>query len=79
VKQVKSYAIGCGGLLITLGLLGLLSMVLDLGTSRRAIWVLFMGLANSFGSVLLFSILTIFVGGLLIAVVFLIEELRKPG
>ena len=79
MKQIQSSFLGCSVLLITLGALGLLSTVVDLGSSNRAIFQLFFGLANSFGSVFKFSIITIGAGLLIILVIFLVNEMGKSA
>ncbi len=78
MKQIQSSCLGCGGLLVVLGLFGLLSTVVDLGSSNRAVWVAFVTLANNFGSVPMFSIMTIVFGILIILFIILLNELRKP-
>ncbi|MEW6401183.1 MAG: hypothetical protein AB1649_05250 [Chloroflexota bacterium] len=77
MKQLESSGIGCAMILITLGALGLLSTVVDLGSSNRAIWVLFEGLAGMFGSMTMFSILAIGVGLLIILFIFLAKEISS--
>ena len=77
MKQVQSSCLGCSLVLITLGVLGLLSTVVNLGNSNRAILVMFFTLANSFGSVTKFSIITIGAGLLFIMVIALINEMSK--
>ncbi len=77
MKQVQSSCLGCAGVLIVLGIFGLLSTFVNLGSSNRAIWVLFFQLANSFGSVPKFSLITIGAGVLIILAVFLINELQQ--
>ena len=77
MQYVKRYTLGCGALLIVMGILGLVSLVVDLGSSNRAVWVLFFDMAKSSGSVPVFSIIVIALGGLIMGAVFLIEEIRK--
>jgi hypothetical protein len=79
MKQIQSSCFGCSLVLITLGILGLLSTVVNLSSSNRAIFQLFFGLANSFGSVTKFSIITIGVGVLIILAVFLINEFQNKA
>jgi hypothetical protein len=78
MQIVKRYTMGCGALLIVLGLLGFLSLVVDLGTSNRAVWVIFIDMAKRSGSVPVFSGIIIAVGGLVMGLVYLIDEVRKP-
>jgi hypothetical protein len=77
MKQIQSSCLGCAGVLIVLGILGLLSAVVNLGSSNRAIIQMFFLMANSFGSVTKFSIITIGAGVLIILAVFLINELQQ--
>ncbi len=77
MKQIQSSGLGCGFLLITVGALGLLSTVINLGSSNRAIFQIFFDLAENFGSVTTFSLLTIGVGVLLILVFMLLGELTR--
>lgn len=77
MKQIQSSGIGCGFLLITVGVLGLLSTVMDLGTSNRAVFQIFFELAQNFGSVTAFSFITVGVGVLTLLLVMLIGELAK--
>ncbi len=77
MKQIQSSCLGCAAVLIVLGILGLLSTVINLGSSNRAIIQLFFQLANSFGSVPKFSIVTIGAGILIILAIFLINELQQ--
>ena len=77
MERIRSGCLGCGSLLMTLGIIGLISTFANLGESRRAILVIFYDLANRFGSVSVFSIITILAGLLLIILVFLEKELRS--
>jgi hypothetical protein len=77
MKQIQSSGFGCGFLLITVGVLGLLSTVVNLGSSNRAIFQIFFELAKNFGSVTTFSLLTIGVGVIVILVIMLIGELTR--
>lgn len=77
MKQIQSSGLGCGFLLITVGVLGWLSTVIDLGTSNRAVFQIFFELARNFGSVSTFSFIVIGVGVVVILVVMLIGELAK--
>ena len=77
MKQIQSSGFGCGFLLITLGVLGLLSTVVNLGTSNRAIFQIFFELAKNFGSVTTFSLIVIGAGVVVILVVMLIGELTR--
>ncbi len=77
MKQIQSSGLGCGFLLITVGVLGWLSTVIDLGTSNRAVFQIFFELAKNFGSVSTFSFIVIGVGVVVILVVMLIGELAK--
>jgi hypothetical protein len=63
--------------LITLGGLGLLSTVVNLGSSNRAIFQIFFDLAKNFGSVTTFSYIVIGAGVMVILVALLIGELTK--
>lgn len=78
MKQLQSNCLGCSILLIVLGVMGLISTFFDLGSSNRAVIQLFFLLANVFGSVPKFSLITIGVGVLMILVIFLFNEMRKP-
>ncbi len=77
MKQIQSSGFGCGFLLITLGGLGLLSTVVKLGSSNRAIFQIFFELAKNFGSVTTFSLIVIGVGVVVILMIMLIGELTK--
>ena len=77
MKQIQSSCLGCGVLLIVMGIVGLLSTVMNVGTSHRESWLLFFGLAKSFGSVPMFSIITIVFGILIIVFIYLLNELRQ--
>ena len=77
LKQIQSSCLGCGVLMIIMGILGLLSTVMNVGSSNRTSWQLFFGLAKSFGSVPIFSIVTIVLGILLILFIYLLNEYRK--
>ena len=59
MKQIQSSGFGCGFLLITVGVLGWLTTVLDMGTSNRAIFQIFFELAENFGSVSTFSLIVL--------------------
>ena len=75
--KLQASLFGCGGLLITLGGLGLVSLFVDLGESNRAVWVIFIDMAKRSGSVPLFSILLILFGVLFGALPFLADAWRK--
>ena len=60
-----------------MGVLGLLSTVINLGTSNRAIFQIFFELAKNFGSVTTFSLIVIGVGVVVILVVMLIGEVIR--
>ena len=77
MKNVQSSCLGCGVLMIFMGIVGLLSMVMDIGTSNRTSWQLFFGLAKSSGSVPRFLIISIVLGILLIAFIYLLNEYRN--
>lgn len=77
MKQIQSSGLGCGFLLITVGVLGWLSTVIDLGTSNRAVFQIFFELARNFGSVSTFSFIVIGAGVVVILVVMLIGELTQ--
>ena len=77
MRQIQSSGFGCGFLLITVGVLGWLSTVVDMGTSNRAIFQIFFELAENFGSVSTFSFIVIGVGVMVILVAMLIGELTN--
>ena len=77
MKQIQSSGLGCGFLLITVGVLGWLSTVVDLGTSNRAVFKIFFDLARNFGSVITFSFIVIGAGVMVILVALLIGELTQ--
>lgn len=77
MRQIQSSGLGCGFLLITVGVLGWLSTVVNLGTSNRAVFQIFFELARNFGSVSAFSFIVIGAGVMVILVVMLIGELTK--
>jgi hypothetical protein len=77
MKQIQSSGLGCGFLLVTVGVLGWLTTVVDLGTSNRAVFQIFFELARNFGSVSTFSFIVIGVGVVVILVALLIGELTK--
>ena len=77
MKHIQSSCLGCGVLMIVMGIVGLLSIVMDVGTSNRTSWQLFFGLAKSSGSVPKFSIIAIILGILLIAFIYLLNEYRN--
>ena len=77
LKQIQSSCLGCGVLMIIMGIVGLFSTVMNVGSSNRTSWQLFFGLAKSFGSVPIFSIVTIVLGILLILFIYLLNEYRK--
>ena len=77
MKQTQSSCLGCAVILIVLGMLGLCSTVFDLGRSNRAIIQLFFLLANAFGSVPKFSMITIGAGILIFLVTFLMNEINR--
>ena len=79
MKQIQSSGFGCGFLLITVGVLGWLTTVLDMGTSNRAIFQIFFELAENFGSVSTFSLIVIGVGVMVILVAMLIGELTNQN
>jgi len=79
MKQIQSSGFGCGFLLITVGVLGWLTTVLDMGTSNRAIFQIFFELAENFGSVSTFSLIVIGVGVMVILVAMLIGELTNKN
>lgn len=79
MENIKQGLFGCGGLLVTLGVLGLVSQMVDLGESNRAVWVIFIETAKRSGSVPLFSILLILIGILLCALPFIADAWRKGG
>lgn len=75
MKQIQSS--GNGFLLITVGVLGLLATVVNLGSSNRAIFQIFFELAENFSSVTTFSLITIGAGVLVSLAVMLISELTR--
>lgn len=77
MKQIQSSGLGCGFVLVTVGVLGWLSTIVDMGTSNRAIFQIFFELARNFGSVSTFSFVVIGVGVVVILVALLIGELTK--
>lgn len=77
MKQIQSSGMGCGFILVTVGVLGWLSTIVDMGTSDRAIFQIFFELARNFGSVSTFSFVVIGVGVVVILVALLIGELTK--
>ena len=79
MKQIQSSGFGCGFLLITVGVLGWLTTILDMGTSNRAIFQIFFELAEYFGSVSTFSLIVIGVGVMVILVAMLIGELTNKN
>lgn len=79
MKQIQSSGFGCGFLLITVGVLGWLTTILDMGTSNRAIFQIFFELAENFGSVSTFSLIVIGVGVMVILVAMLIGELTNKN
>lgn len=79
MKYIQSSCLGCGVLMIFMGIVGLLSMVMNVGSSNRTSWQLFFGLARSFGSVPKFSIITIALGILLILFIYLLNEYRNSN
>ena len=79
MKQIQSSGFGCGFLLITVGVLGWLSTVVDMGTSNRAIFQIFFELAENFGSVSTFSLIVIGIGVMVILVAMLIGELTNKN
>lgn len=79
MKQIQSSGFGCGFLLITVGVLGWLTTVLDMGTSNRAIFQIFFELAENFGSVSTFSLIVIGIGVMVILVAMLIGELTNKN
>ncbi len=79
MKQIQSSGLGCGFVLVTVGVLGWLSTIVDMGTSDRAIFQIFFELARSFGSVSTFSFVVIGVGVVVILVALLIGELTKKN
>ena len=79
MKQIQSSGFGCGFLLITVGVLGWLTTILDMGTSNRAIFQIFFELAENFGSVSTFSLIVIGVGVMVILVAMLIGELTNQN
>ena len=79
MKQIQSSGFGCGFLLITVGVLGWLTTVLDMGTSNRAIFQIFFELAENFGSVSTFSLIVIGIGVMVILVAMLIGELTNQN
>lgn len=79
MRQIQSSGFGCGFLLITLGVLGWLSTVVDLGTSNRAVFQIFFEMARNFRSVTTFSFIVAGAGVMVILVALLIGELTKQG
>jgi len=77
VEQARQGCLGCGALLITLGVIGFISTVVDLGESRRSVFVIFDMLAERVGSVPITSFIVILIGILLILFVFFDKELRS--
>lgn len=79
MKQIQSSGLGCGFVLVTVGVLGWLSTIVDMGTSDRAIFQIFFELARNFGSVSTFSFVVIGVGVVVILVALLIGELTNKN
>lgn len=77
VEQARQGCLGCGFLLITLGIIGFVSTVVDLGESRRSVFVIFDLIAERVGSVPVTSFIAILIGLLLIVFVFIDKELQK--
>jgi|GEM_PF-2466979 hypothetical protein len=77
MDRIRSGFFGCGTFLVVLGGVGLLSTFVDMGSSNRAVWAIFYGLADTFGSVTMFSVLTIGVGIILFLLIFLDKEIRE--